>query len=109
MPLSPNMRGAAFMAVSMAGFTANDVLTKAVSAEMNMGQVMLLRGVFATLIIGAIAAQRGALRDLAWSPGQDVEVEGVAHLAILSSPRVAEHVADFLLAPDREPDRERTT
>jgi pimeloyl-ACP methyl ester carboxylesterase len=37
---------------------------------------------------------------LALRGGQDVEVEGLAHLAILFSPKVAEHVATFLAAPD---------
>lgn len=32
--------------------------------------------------------------------GRDIEVEGFAHLAILFSPKVAEHVATFLLEPD---------
>jgi triacylglycerol lipase len=32
--------------------------------------------------------------------GRDVEVEGLAHLAILFSPKVAEHVASFLAEPD---------
>ena len=44
MPLSPNLRGALFMAVSMAGFTANDAIAKHASEAMNMGQVMLVRG-----------------------------------------------------------------
>lgn len=61
LPLSPNLRGAVFMSVSMAGFTMNDAITKAVSESMNMGQVMLLRGVFATLLVGLIAWQQGAL------------------------------------------------
>lgn len=50
------------MSVSMAGFTLNDAITKAVSASMNMGQVMLVRGLFATLLVGLIAWHRGALR-----------------------------------------------
>jgi len=62
LPLSPNLRGAVFMAVSMAGFTINDVITKAVSESMNMGQVMLMRGLFATVLVGLIAWQQGALR-----------------------------------------------
>ncbi len=37
---------------------------------------------------------------LAKRGGQDVEVEGLAHLAILFSPAVAEHVARFLAASD---------
>ncbi len=62
MPLSHNLRGAMFMAVSMAGFTMNDAITKAVSDGMTMAQIMLIRGGFATLLIGAIAWHRGALR-----------------------------------------------
>lgn len=50
------------MALSMAGFTVNDALTKSVSEEMNMGQVMLLRGLFATMMIVTIALHQGALR-----------------------------------------------
>ncbi|HSO37029.1 MAG TPA: alpha/beta fold hydrolase [Labilithrix sp.] len=37
---------------------------------------------------------------LAGRGGRDVEVEGLAHLAILFSPQVAEHVASFLTEPD---------
>lgn len=62
MALSPNLRGALFMAVSMAGFTMNDVLTKVVSDSMNMAQIMLIRGVFATVLIGVLAWHRGAFR-----------------------------------------------
>jgi drug/metabolite transporter (DMT)-like permease len=52
------------MAVAMAGFTMNDSITKAVSLEMNFGQVMLVRGLFAILLIGAVALYQGALRPL---------------------------------------------
>lgn len=37
---------------------------------------------------------------LALRGGRDVEVDGPAHLAIRSSPKVAEHVAEFLREPD---------
>lgn len=50
------------MAISVAGFTINDALTKAVMETINIGQVMLVRGVFATVMIAAIAYSRGALR-----------------------------------------------
>jgi drug/metabolite transporter (DMT)-like permease len=60
--LSPNLRGALFMAIAMAGFTMNDALTKMASGDVNMGQVMLIRGVFATSMIALIAWQQGALR-----------------------------------------------
>ena len=61
MPISSNLRGALFMSIAMVGFTANDSMTKAVSATMNMGQVMLLRGLFATVLILLLAWSRGAL------------------------------------------------
>jgi drug/metabolite transporter (DMT)-like permease len=61
---SPNMRAALFMIVAMAGFTANDAITKDVAASMNMGQVMLIRGAFATLFIALLAWHQGALSNM---------------------------------------------
>ncbi|WP_284269324.1 DMT family transporter [Mesorhizobium huakuii] len=61
MPLSPNLRGALFMMVAMVGFTLNDAITKYSSQSMNMAQVMLIRGAFASLFVGLLAWQRGAL------------------------------------------------
>lgn len=48
----------------MAAFTMNDSITKAVTAEMNFGQVMLVRGLFAITLVAAFAWQQGALRPL---------------------------------------------
>jgi drug/metabolite transporter (DMT)-like permease len=59
--LSPNLRGALFMIVAMVGFTLNDAITKFSSESMNMAQVMLIRGIFASFLIGLLAWQRGAL------------------------------------------------
>ena len=64
MPLSPNLRGSLFMAVSMAAFTMNDSITKLMSSQMNFGEVMLVRGLFAILLIGALALHQGAIRPL---------------------------------------------
>lgn len=50
------------MAVSMAGFTINDAITKSMVAEMNQGQVMLVRGLFATVMIVVLAWHQGALK-----------------------------------------------
>ena len=52
------------MAIGMAGFTINDAITKTVSSGMNIGQVMLVRGLFATLLIGAIAWHQDSMRPL---------------------------------------------
>lgn len=50
----------------MAGFAANDTLVKFASATINMGEVMLIRGIFATALITGLAWSHGALRN----PGQ---------------------------------------
>ncbi len=52
------------MATAMAGFSLNDALTKFLTLHMNFGQVMLVRGLFAVVLIGALATQRKALRPL---------------------------------------------
>ena len=52
------------MAAAMAGFTMNDAITKAVSSEMNFGQIMLVRGVVAIALIATLAWHQGALRPL---------------------------------------------
>lgn len=52
------------MAVAMAAFTINDSITKAVAAEINFGQVMLVRGLFAILLIAALALHQRAMRPL---------------------------------------------
>ncbi|PTE12052.1 DMT family transporter [Mesorhizobium helmanticense] len=61
MLLSPNLRGALFMMVAIVGFTLNDAITKVSSETMNMAQVMLIRGVFASLFVGLLAWHGGAL------------------------------------------------
>ncbi len=52
------------MAVAMAAFTMNDSITKSVSSEMNFGQVMLVRGLFAIVLIAALAFHQRTLRPL---------------------------------------------
>ena len=52
------------MAVSMAVFTMNDSITKAVSSQMNFGQMMLVRGLVAIVLIAAFAWYQDALRPL---------------------------------------------
>lgn len=50
------------MAVAMAGFSINDAITKFLTSQMNFGQIMLARGVFACVLIGMLAYHRHALR-----------------------------------------------
>lgn len=62
MPLSSNVRGATFMVVAMAAFTFNDTLSKLAAQTINPGQLMLVRGLFATTLISLLAWQQGALK-----------------------------------------------
>ncbi len=56
-----NMRGALFMMASMAGFTLNDTMIKLVSDDLQLFQAVFLRGIVATLLLGALAWHQGAL------------------------------------------------
>lgn len=61
MAFSDNSKGALLMALSMAGFTFNDALSKAVSPLMNVGQLMFVRGALTTVLVFLVARQMGAL------------------------------------------------
>ena len=52
------------MAVAMAAFTINDAITKTVTSEMNFGEVILLRGMVAIVLIAALAYHQRAIRPL---------------------------------------------
>jgi drug/metabolite transporter (DMT)-like permease len=60
--LSSNLRGALFMAVSMAGFTINDTFVKLASAELNAGQIMFVRGLMASAMLFILCWKTGNLR-----------------------------------------------
>lgn len=64
MTFSLNLRGALFMSLSMAGFTFNDSIVKLLMSDINVAQVMFLRGVIASLLIFLLARHRRALRPL---------------------------------------------
>ncbi|WP_318761514.1 DMT family transporter [Aminobacter niigataensis] len=70
MPLSSNIRGSMFMVVAMAAFTFNDTLSKLAAETINPGQLMLVRGLFATTLISLLAWQQGALKGVGqfWHP-----------------------------------------
>lgn len=52
---SDNVRGAGFMAISMALFVLNDTLMKLASEHFSLFQAMFLRGIVASTLIGIIA------------------------------------------------------
>lgn len=64
MALTPNQRGALFMALSMAGFTINDAVVKYLASDMPMGQIIFFRGLAATAMIYLLARRAGALRPI---------------------------------------------
>jgi drug/metabolite transporter (DMT)-like permease len=55
-------RGVLAMAAGMASFVVNDTLVKVVSQSLPASQLIFLRGVFATVLLLAVAAGMGALR-----------------------------------------------
>lgn len=94
------------MSISMAGFTLNDTLVKLASASMNMGQVMFIRGLFATLFVCLLAWQRGALARpaAAWHPMIGLRVIGelggtIFYLIALASLPIANVSAVFQALP----------
>lgn len=64
MALSPNQRGALFMVISQVAFILNDTLVKLSSADLGAGQIMAVRGVFASVMIIALTWYFGLLRPL---------------------------------------------
>jgi drug/metabolite transporter (DMT)-like permease len=62
--LSPNLRGSLLMAVAMACFSITDAISKFLTAQMNFGEVILLRGIVACVLVGALVTHQRALRPL---------------------------------------------
>lgn len=62
MAVSNNMRGALLMMGSMACFTMGDTCIKAIGGAIPLGQMLFLRGIFASLAILALAQWFGQLR-----------------------------------------------
>lgn len=59
--VSDNMRGAAFMSITMAGYVANDTVMKLLSEQLNLFQAMFLRGIFTSLLIAGFCLFKGVL------------------------------------------------
>lgn len=56
-----NMQGAFFMCLSMAGFILNDTATKWIADELTLFQIIFIRGVFASVLVGGLALYKGSL------------------------------------------------
>ncbi|OUS37660.1 EamA family transporter [Rhodobacterales bacterium 56_14_T64] len=59
--MTGNQLGALLMMGSMAGFTFNDTLVKAVGGAMPLSQILTLRGIVTSVLIYALARKMGAL------------------------------------------------
>ncbi|MEJ5991838.1 DMT family transporter [Ramlibacter sp. PS3R-8] len=59
-----NRRGVLAMAAGMASFVANDAIVKHVSEQLPSGQLIFLRGVFATVLLLGVLGAMGLLRDI---------------------------------------------
>lgn len=59
--LAENLRGAGFMVVMTAGFSANDAFIKSVSDELPLFQAVFVRGIIATTLLAGLAWWQGAL------------------------------------------------
>lgn len=62
MAISDNLRGVAYMCLSMLAFTVNDTFMKAVTAEVPLFQVIFLRGLIAIAGLVAMGLVTGAFR-----------------------------------------------
>jgi drug/metabolite transporter (DMT)-like permease len=59
-----NRRGVLAMSAGMASFVANDALVKTVSESLPSGQLIFLRGIFASVLLLAVLAAMGLLRNI---------------------------------------------
>jgi len=55
-----NLRGILFMMASMAGYTLNDSMVKLVSSDLGLYQVVFVRGLVATALLGLLAWHKGS-------------------------------------------------
>ncbi len=75
MARSDNTTGALLMMVSMAAFTLNDTLMKMMAGEVPLFQLLFLRGVLTSVMVGIIAWRMGAFR--AWLPRRELTLVGL--------------------------------
>ncbi|MGI9355708.1 MAG: DMT family transporter [Rhizobiaceae bacterium] len=63
--LSPNMRGALFMMLAMAGYVLNDTFMKFVLGDLPFFEALFIRGIFATLFVALLCWRLRVLSRLA--------------------------------------------
>ena len=73
-----NRRGAGLMMASMAAFTINDTFVKLAAGSLSLGQILVLRGVVAIVILMFLARRFQALRRI---PARDMRLVGIRSAA----------------------------
>ena len=79
MQISDNLRGTAYMCLSMMAFTVNDTFMKAVTQSLPLFQTIALRGLLAMAGLAVIAASTGAFRQSLTR--SDLKLVGIRSLA----------------------------
>ena len=59
--ISDNMRGAAFMSISVAAFVVNDTTMKLLGEHLSLFQAIFLRGIFTSLLLASLCFYKGHL------------------------------------------------
>jgi drug/metabolite transporter (DMT)-like permease len=64
LPKNPALRAGLFMVLAMGSFVSNDTLIKVLGQSLPVGEIILVRGFIAFLLIGAICAWQGLLPEI---------------------------------------------
>ena len=101
-----NRRGVIALVIGMAGYTVNDAFVKLVAQSYPVGEVIFIRGVLTTLVLGAIIAGAGLLPDMRRTTDRHVVwravadgVASVLYVVALAHMQMADLAAVLLLAP----------
>ena len=104
--LSRNQRGVLAICGCMDSYTVNDVLVKKILMTYPVGEVIFVRGVLTTLLIGALAFALGHGRELLAGPTRPVALRSLfdglstaAFLAALAQMKLANIAAVLQIAP----------
>lgn len=78
--VAENIRGSILMMLAMAGFGINDIVTKYISSSLDIGQMTLIRGIFAIIFIWVLAKLTGKLRPVRTAFQPLLMLRGVAEV-----------------------------
>jgi drug/metabolite transporter (DMT)-like permease len=101
-----NRRGIVALTIGMAGYTVNDAIIKLVAQSLPTGEVIFVRGVVTTLLLGAIIVFAGLLPDMHRASERPVVTRAIAdgfasvlYIVALTRMQMADVAAVLLLAP----------